>query len=165
MENGKQMLNCQSVSRSREETELLHQWVRAYARNRPSSLWITWPLYLNCKWLTSAIEHHACCQAARFCIANLMTAQEPPVCSELVWRVIFFSRVSALLMIGFPWRTFGPNKVTIWHSLPRTKGFCYSLGGRPALWLSELCCYHASPAHLPQKWRFAMGARWRSGRR
>ena len=35
------------------------------------------------------VEHCAFCQAARFCIANLMAAEEPPACSELVWRVIF----------------------------------------------------------------------------
>lgn len=37
------------------------------------------------------VEHHACCQAARSCTANLRTAHEPPACSELVSAGSFFS--------------------------------------------------------------------------
>lgn len=141
------MLNCQFVSSIREEIKLLHQWVHAYARNGLHSLWITLPLYLNCKRLTGAIilpmGNQSCfillfrSWAPRLLPSSKILRRKPHDSTRAfsVFRAgleaHIFSRRSVLkvlLRTGFPWHNFGPNKITIWHPLPPTKGFCYSLG-------------------------------------
>lgn len=144
----------------------------------PTIFWINLPLYLNCKRLTGAIilptgdqscfilsfrslevEHQACCQAARSCIANLTAAQEPSGLSKLVWGFIF--SVEGLSLRLFLWRGFHALPLGTTRSLlgpiSRTEGFCYSFGGRLALWLGFLCSYGA----FFQKWRSGIGtSRW-----
>ena len=127
------MLNCQFLSSIREEIKLLHQWVRAYARNRLHRLWITLPLYLNRQRLTGAIilptGNQSCfillfsSWAPRLLPSSKILHRKPHDSTRafsvfragLVAHIFSRSVLKVLLRTGFPWHNFGPNKITIWH--------------------------------------------------